>query len=407
MDLLFELYQLAVSSCQPQQCMPAFLERFDKHKPVYVLGAGKAAAEMAAQTYAYFGDNCEGAVVTRYGYETTLQTGKIEVFTSSHPLPDANSVAAGEHLLTLANRIPKNTPVLFLISGGGSALASVPAGDISVEEKLQVHQFLLRSGAAIEEMNTVRKHLSKIKGGRLAALCDGPKHSLVISDVVGDDPAYIASGMTVQDNTTSRQALDILNQYGWHPIRSVESHLLQQGASPKVEGQYDIIASGKTAIDAAASYANALGWQTRVLSYTESGEAQEVARAHAKIAREMKAKGERILLFSGGELTVTLGDSTGHGGPNQEYMLALAIALQGENGIYGFSADTDGVDGSKDVAGAFIHPETLVRAQAVNQDPIQCLNNHDSFAFFEALGQHVCVPPTGTNVNDFRVIAIA
>ncbi len=406
MDFLIDLYKSAVASCQPHYCMPAYLTQFDPNQPICVLGAGKAAAGMAAEVHRYFGDNCYGAVVTRYGYETHAPTGNIAVISAAHPLPDENSLVGGQRLLSIAQQVDDSTPVLFLVSGGGSALASVPAGDITPAEKLAVHRFLLRSGAAIEEMNTVRKQLSAIKGGRLAAHCQGPKHSLVISDVVGDDPTFIASGMTVQDTSCAQEAQYILEKYHWQPIPSVVAHLKQQHPSPKVGGHYDIIASAKTAIDSAASLAQSQGWHTEIISYTETGEASEVARKHAALALKAKQRGQKTLLFSGGELTVTLGDSQGDGGPNQEYLLALAIALDSAPGITALSADTDGVDGSKDVAGGMIKSTTLADAKRIGVDPVDCLSSHNSYWFFDALQQHLIVEPTRTNVNDFRVIAI-
>ena len=403
---LTQLYQQAVAVSQPAQCLPGYLRQFPADQPICILGAGKAAADMAAVAYAYFDEHCFGAVVTRYGYETLSPTGAIEVLSAAHPVPDHKSLQAGQRLLEVAGSVPEQVPVLCLISGGGSALASVPASGISLDEKIAIHQFLLRSGAAIEEMNTVRKHLSAIKGGRLAAACKGPVTSLVISDVVGDDPSFIASGLTVQDNSQAADALAILQKYHWQPIASIEQHLSQHPAVPRVQSDYQIIANANQAIDAAKNLAEQQGWQTHVLSYTETGEAADVAKLHADIAKAYAKQGQPTLLFSGGELTVTLGKATGEGGPNQEYLMSLALALNGETGICALAADTDGVDGSQDVAGGFIDEHTLAKAKQTGLNVDALAANHDSYRFFDALDQHIKVGPTGTNVNDFRVLMV-
>lgn len=430
---LFELYQTAVRVSQPQHCMASWLNALPntlpKEQPICVLGAGKAAAEMAAEAYAYFGDACYGAVVTRYGYETQRPTGKIDVLLAAHPVPDENSLIGGQKLLQMAADVPPDVPVLFLISGGGSALACVPAEGISLQEKTEVHRFLLSSGAAIEEMNTVRKHLSAIKGGKLAAATGKRTTSLVISDVVGDDPAFIASGMTIFDNTTPADALAILRAYHWphidNPASNVFNYLLNASViEPLVSdyhSDYQIVANAQQAIDAAVAQSQQDGWETLVLSYDETGEASKVAQQHAQRALAIQSEkkpadsaSKGIRLFSGGELTVTLNRGeerngqaqNGDGGPNQEYLLALALALNGADNIVALSADTDGVDGSKDVAGGFIDSGTLQRAQAQGLDAKAILAQHNSFAFFHALDNHIIVDPTCTNVNDFRVIEI-
>jgi len=421
---LFELYQTAVRLSQPQRCMASWLNTLPKDQPICVLGAGKAAAEMAAEAYAYFGDACYGAVVTRYGYESQRPTGKIDVLLAAHPVPDENSLIGGQKLLQMAADVPPDVPVLFLISGGGSALACVPAEGISLQEKTEVHRFLLSSGAAIEEMNTVRKHLSAIKGGKLAAATGKSTTSLVISDVVGDDPAFIASGMTIFDDTTPADALAILRAYHWPHIDNPASNVFNylQNASVielsnnNFHSDYQIVANAQQAIDAAVAQSQQDGWETLVLSYEETGEASKVAQQHAQRALAIRSEkkpadsaSKGIRLFSGGELTVTLsrGEAqNGDGGPNQEYLLALALALNGADNIVALSADTDGVDGSKDVAGGFIDSGTLQRAQAQGLDAKAILAQHNSFAFFHALDNHIIVEPTCTNVNDFRVIEI-
>lgn len=405
-EYLSSLYHSAVDACRPQNCLPQAFNRFSPGQRVCILGAGKAAADMAAQAYEYFKDNAYGAVVTRYGYHTSLPTGNIEVMLAAHPVPDENSQAAAQKLLDIARQVPEGEQVIFLISGGGSALACLPAEGLTLEEKLKLHRFLLRSGASIDEMNTVRKHVSAFKGGRLAAACKGDLTTLAISDVTGDDAQIIASGPTVPDTSTADQALQILKQYGW-PVNDAISRYLQTSEPlPKVDGIYEIVANAQLSIDSAEQMAKADGWNTHIVCLEETGEAQEVARKHAKLALQYKQKGESILLFSGGELTVTLGDSQGQGGPNQEYLMSLCKALDGAAGISALAADTDGVDGSKDVAGGYIDETSLTRARDENLNIDALLQDHDSYPFFAALNDHIDVGPTRTNVNDFRVIMI-
>lgn len=403
---LLSLYEEAVKVSKPKHCLPQYFSTFPKNEKVCILGAGKAAADMAVEAYNYFGDNAYGMVVTRYGYENTEPTGNIKVRLAAHPVPDANSVESAKELLLLASEVPPSENVIFLISGGGSSLACAPPDGISLDEKLLLHKFLLRSGASIEEMNTVRKHVSVIKGGRLAAASKGKNTSLVISDVVGDDPAFIASGMTVQDDSSPQDAAAILNRYGYVSSPGLTNYLEDAPALPNVQGTYKLVANAQHAIDAAVGMAKALGYDTQIISYTEKGEAQEVAKRHADIALDYKRRGKPVLLFSGGELTVTLGDSLGEGGPNQEYLMALANALDGQAGICALAADTDGVDGSKDVAGGFIDESTLKDAAKSGLDINKLLAEHDSFQFFDELDSHVKIGPTRTNVNDFRVISV-
>lgn len=405
-DFLTSLYLSGVDVSKPKACLGPYFTALSPYERVCILGAGKAAADMAQEAYRYFGNNAYGAVVTRYGYEATGSTGNIKVMSASHPVPDENSVIAANTLMDIASRVPKNEQVIFLISGGGSALACAPAKGVTLEEKLILHKFLLRSGASIEEMNTVRKHVSLIKGGRLAAASKGKNTSLVISDVVGDNPAFIASGLTVQDNSTPDEALAILEQYGWDEDSGIAEHLKHAPPLPKISGDYHIVANAHTAIDAAVKSAQTEGWNTHVISYAETGEAAEVAKRHAEIALDYKRKGKTCLLFSGGELTVTLGDTEGEGGPNQEYLMVLAEALQEQAGICALAADTDGVDGSKDVAGGYIDESTLSRASEKGLDLKKLIKQHNSFAFFDGLKDHIIIGPTRTNVNDFRVICV-
>ncbi|MBU3020946.1 glycerate kinase [Aestuariibacter sp. A3R04] len=403
---LTSLFEEAVRVSKPKYCLPTHFSSFSPADRVCILGAGKAAADMAVEAYKYFGDNAYGMVVTRYGYESKEPTGRIEVRLAAHPVPDENSVEGAKALLEMAARVSSSDKVIFLISGGGSALACAPPMGVTLDEKLALHKFLLRSGASIEEVNTVRKHVSLIKGGRLAAASKGNNTSLVISDVVGDDPAFIASGLTVEDHTTPDDAMSILDKYGFDTNATVVQYLRHAPPLPSVTGSYKLVANANHAIDAAVKKATEAGWVTEVISYTETGEAQAVAKRHAALALEYKKQGKRVLLVSGGELTVTLGNTKGDGGPNQEYLMALAHALSQAPGVSALAADTDGVDGSRDVAGGFIDDTTLKRASAVGLNVKAMLTAHNSFSFFNQLHDHVIIGPTRTNVNDFRVICI-
>ena len=408
-EFLLSLFKQAVHVCLPSVCLEAHLDNIDTSHGVCVIGAGKAAADMAATVYRTYGESCHGAVVTRYGYESKEPTGKIKVLLAAHPVPDENSLVAAETLLKIVADNPPNVPIVFLISGGGSALMSLPAEGIAFSEKLAIHRFLLRSGASIDEMNVVRKQLSGVKGGRLAAAAKSDYYTFVISDLVGDDPSLIASGPTVADHSTKAQALAILEKYHWTPIPSIKTLLLASSApqSPaKITDKYSIIANANLAIDSARVLADKSDWKTKVLNYHQQGEAADVARQHAKLALEALEQGEKVILLSGGELTVTLGNESGQGGPNQEYMLALAIALNGVKGICALSCDTDGVDGSKDIAGAFIDETTLARAKDKQLDPKEYLARHDSYHFFDGIDGLIVTGPTHTNVNDFRAIMI-
>lgn len=422
-QFLQNLYEIAVNESLPSVCMPKHLENIDVSNGLCVIGAGKAAVDMANTMHQFFGDKCYGTVVTRHGYTTSSTIGHIKVLTAGHPIPDEGSVNAGKEILALAKSVPEDVPVVFLISGGGSALLSLPVEGVSFEEKMQLNKFLLGSGASIDEINCVRKQLSQIKGGRLAEAVKGDFYTLIISDVVGDDPATIASGPTVKDYTTGEQAFNVLTKYGWSPIDSIERALLAQPiiqstpsfaselitselGVPEVMKNFTIMANARQSIDKAISTIDKLKWKIEVLNYDEVGDANKVAEQHAAIALNAVKTNEPTLLISGGELTVTLGKNAGKGGPNQHYMLSLAIALQGTKGISALACDTDGIDGNEDVAGAFIDETTLARAQENGLVAQTLLQNNDSFNFFEPIGDLIITGPTHTNVNDFRVIMI-
>ncbi|MBH0042460.1 glycerate kinase type-2 family protein [Pseudoalteromonas sp. SWXJZ10B] len=407
-SFLIDLFTTAVNACKPSACMSKYLENIDASKGLCVVGAGKAAAEMAAEVNRFYGDKCFGAVVTRYGYESSGDTGRIKVLSANHPTPDDNSLAAGKELLELVRNNPADIPILFIISGGGSSLMCLPVDDVPFSQKQKLNQFLLRSGASVDEINVVRKQLSLVKGGKLAQAAKSDYVTLIISDVVGDKPSDIASGPTISDASTKADALAILQKYNWPVIKEVQAHLLkpEQERAADTTGEYFIVANAQHAIDSAIGVAQHQGWETQVLGYDIQGEAKEVAKQHATIALEQKAQGKRVMLFSGGELTVTVADVYGDGGPNQEYLMALAEALNGEAGIYALACDTDGVDGSKDVAGAYINSTTITRAQNAGESLQAQLEGHNSHQFFKAIDDLIITGPTNTNVNDFRVIVI-
>lgn len=410
---LQNLFEIAVNESLPSVCMPKHLENIDASKGLCVIGAGKAAVDMANTMHQFFGDKCYGTVVTRHGYTTKSTIGRIKILTAGHPIPDEGSANAGKEILTLAKSVPENVPVVFLISGGGSALLSLPIEGVSFEEKMQLNKFLLGSGASIDEINCVRKQLSQIKGGRLAQAIKGDFYTLIISDVVGDDPATIASGPTVIDHTTPEQALTILTKYGWTRVPAIEQALLaghksaaNNVPSSDVIKNFTIMANARQSIDKAISTVDKSKWHVEVLNYDEVGDANKVAEQHAAIALRALKTNKPTLLFSGGELTVTLADASGQGGPNQQYMLALAIALKGEKGIVSLACDTDGIDGSEDVAGAYIDSSTLTRAEHIGLCAEDYLATNNCFNFFQPIDDLIITGPTHTNVNDFRVIMI-
>lgn len=420
------LFQAAVQRAQPQQVLPALLPPPPRGRTL-VLGAGKAAAAMAQAVEAAWPADAplSGLVVTRYGHVPPRPPGlpaRIEVMEASHPVPDAASQLGAERLLALAQGPGPDDLVLCLISGGGSALLAAPAAGLSLADKQAVHRALLASGAAIGEMNTVRKHLSAIKGGRLAARCAPARVcTLLISDVPGDDPAVIASGPTVADASTCADALAILDRYGIAlppPVR----HALVQGEleTPKpgaacFDGhQLRLAATPRMSLEAAAALARQAGVAAHVLGDDIEGEAHTVGQVHAALARSVRRHGSPFagpcVLLSGGETTVTVRPDgprpLGQGGRAGEFLLGCALALAGEPGVHGLAADTDGIDGLADNAGAFIDPDTLARAQARGWSVADALARHDSRGFFEATGDLLVTGPTHTNVNDFRALLI-
>lgn len=412
LPFLRRLFDRAVEVADPMQSLAAYLPPRPEGRLV-VIGAGKASARMAEAVEAVYGP-CEGLVITRYGYARPC--AGIEIVEAAHPVPDAAGLAATARMLELVEGLGEDDMVLALISGGASALLVQPAGTITLAEKQAVNQALLASGAPIGQMNVVRKHLSRVKGGQLAAAAYPARMlALMISDVPGDDPAMIGSGPTVGDASTPADVRAILDRYGIGVPASVSAVLdAPTGVIPPGDprlGQVEnvIYAAPSQSLEAAAEIAREAGLTVRILGDALEGEAREVAADQAALAREIRsalAPGDApVLLLSGGELTVTRrGD--GVGGPNAEFALALALALDGAPGIHAIACDTDGVDGAAEVAGAVIGPDTLTKARARGTDPDVALARNDAHTFFETIGDQVVTGPTLTNVNDFRAILV-
>ncbi len=409
-NLLLQLYNTAVDSVHPTRCVPPFLPSPPVGRTI-VIGAGKGAAAMAHAVEQHWNAVCEGVVVTRYGHSVACQS--ISVIEAGHPVPDDVGQTAAREIIELVTGLHEDDLVLCLISGGGSALLSLPAAGITLADKQHINQQLLKSGANISEMNTVRKHLSAIKGGQLALRCAPARvATLIISDVPGDDPATVASGPTVPDHTTQQDALAILDRYNIETGDHIVSHLSDprnetpKPGDPRFERVSNtVIATAHQALQAAASFCDQHGIQPLVLGDDIEGEAREVAIEHAaRVTRVLQDSGIRPrMILSGGETTVTVRGG-GRGGRNVEYLLGLAIALGDEHNIYALACDTDGIDGTEDNAGAIITPDTLDRARAMRIDPAASLQNNDAYGFFAALDDLVVTGPTLTNVNDFRAI---
>ncbi len=408
-NLLRSLFDEAVRVADPMICVPAHLPPKPDGK-LLVIGAGKASARMGEALESVWGP-CEGLIITRYGYERPLQG--IQLKSASHPVPDEAGLLATRALRALLEDADKDTFILALISGGGSSLMIDPAGDMTLADKMAVNAALLASGAPIDEMNVVRKHLSRIKGGQLAAAaCPATLHALMISDVPGDDPAYIASGPTVGDSSTPADALAIIVRYGIDLPASAKAVLSgKTGVIPPGDDRLStttntIIAAPSQSLEAAKAIAETEGIDVTILGDALEGEARDLAREQAALALKLQNEiSKPHLLLSGGECTVTrTGD--GVGGPNAEYALSLAIALDGAAGIHALACDTDGVDGAAEVAGAIVTPDTLAKASAKGIDPQTSLTNNDAHSFFASIDDQVITGPTLTNVNDFRAILI-
>jgi glycerate 2-kinase len=421
-DLLRRIFDAAVAAAHPASCLPPFLPEPPARGRLIVLAAGKAAGSMAEVAEAHYlgkldlaADRFTGIAVTRHGY--TRPTQAIEMVAAGHPVPDEAGLKATERVLALAKGAGADDLVLVLFSGGASANWIAPAPGLSLTEKQTLTRALLKSGATIAEFNTVRKHLSRIKGGRLTALAAPARVvTLAISDVPGDDPSVIGSGPTVSDPSTLADSLNILvrRKIELSPaiveaLNNPANETPKPGHPAFAHSVYRVIARPADAIAAAAKVARTAGFEPTTLGADLEGEARDVGAAHAELARRAAMLGKRALLLSGGELTVTM-QGSGRGGPNQEYALALAMALDGRQGVSAVSGDTDGTDGgggnADDPAGAFVDETTISRARRIGLDPARFLAENDSTGFFERLGDLLSSGPTCTNVNDLRAVLV-
>ncbi len=404
--LLQILFDKSWRAASPQKCLPPFLPQPPVGRTI-VIGAGKGSAEMALSLEENWPGELEGIVLTRYGHGAP--TTRIKIIEAAHPVPDEAGLNGTRQIIKLVSDLQADDLVICLISGGGSALLTAPAGDITLSEKQEVNRQLLASGAPIDEMNCLRKHLSAVKGGRLAVAAFPARIvSLTISDVPGDDPSVIASGPTVADISTTQHAKEIIEKFNLKLSASIEHFLNGPDAETPKPGdprlaktENHIIAAPAQSLARAAEYAQQEGLAVSNLGDAIEGEAREVAEQHAALALST----DPGIIISGGETTVTI-RGKGRGGRNGEYALALAIALESAPGIYAIACDTDGIDGVEDNAGAIITPTTLLRATGLGMDPQQYLDNNDAYSFFEKLGDLVFTGPTRTNVNDFRAILI-
>ena len=429
-EFLEYLFQVAVTRALPLQNTATYLPQPPKGRTI-VIGAGKAGGSMAQAVEALWpiAAPLEGLVVTRYHHIPPRPQGlpqRIEIVEAAHPVPDAAGLAAAQRILAMVQGLTEDDLVLCLISGGGSALLTLPADGLTLEDKQRINKELLNSGANISEMNCVRKHLSRIKGGRLAAACAPARVvTLTISDVPGDEPSIIASGPTVADATSCADALAILQRYGIEVpagvLADLQSGVLETpkpGDSAFAGHEVHMMATPQQSLEAAAQAARAAGLSAYILSDEMEGESREVGKVHAALARAVALKGQPFskpcVILSGGETTVTIKkqlegtprEQRGRGGRAGEFCMGLALALKGQSGVYALAADTDGIDGMEDNAGAFVEPATLQRALAKGMKLDNYLDRNDAYGFFEALGGLVVNGPTHTNVNDFRALLI-
>jgi glycerate 2-kinase len=418
-DLLLGSFQAALAAADPLKIVPQHLPQPPRGRTL-VVGAGKAAAAMALAVEQHWPADAplEGLVITRYQHG--VLTNRVNVVEAGHPVPDASGAAAAQDILRRASSLGPDDLLLALVSGGGSSLLSVPVERVPMAELKHVTKQLLACGAPIQDINTVRKHLSAIQGGRLAAACRAPVLALTISDVTGDDPTHIASGPCAPDPTTYQDAVHVLARFGIDAPPAITAHLARgaQGEVPetpkpgspifkRVENR--VIATAHDALDAAARYFSARDIRPAVLGDSVTGEAREVAKVYGALAREIRRHGEPwqppVALLSGGECTVTV-RGKGRGGRCAEFLLSLAVDLDSADGIHALACDTDGIDGSEDNAGAILAPDSLARAERKQISAVKMLQDNDGYGFFSALNDLIVTGPTRTNVNDYRVILV-
>lgn len=411
--LMRTLFDTAVAAVSAEAVMPTQIPRAAGRTAI--IAVGKAAAAMMDVALARCDGDIEGLVVTRYGHVLgRAQDPRVEIIEAGHPVPDENSLCAARRALDMAHALGPRDRLLFLLSGGGSALLAAPADGVTLHEKQNITRALLRSGATISEINCVRKHLSRIKGGRLAQAAGlAPVTTLIISDIPGDDAAFVASGPTVAESSGLADARAILADYAIvaapaiaTALQSAENEVPSSDSLGLAGSDNVIIGRAIDALAAAGDQARAQGWIVTNLGDRLQAEARHLGASHAGLARRLAAEGKARAIISGGETTVTVTNSNGRGGRNLEYLLGLAIALDGAPGIAALACDTDGIDGTEDAAGAMIFPDTLKRAREAGCNPHDYLERNDAYAFFLAIGDLVMTGPTQTNVNDFRVILI-
>lgn len=413
--ILHDLLDHALAAVSPAAVMPAKLPDPPVGRLV-LIAVGKAAAEMMRIAQARARAPLPGLVVTRHGHlgKGPIAWPQVEVIEAGHPYPDGESLRAAERALAIAGALEAGDELLVLLSGGGSALLALPAPGVDLADKQEVTRNLLRSGATIAEINCVRKHLSRIKGGRLAVAAGAARVTTwIISDIPGDDPSFVSSGPTVADQTTLDMAREVVRKYGVKVPASVAAALADPAnETPEPDSlglagnETRIIARARTALSAARDHAAALGYAVTDLGDQLQAEARHLGASHAALARRLAGDGQRRVIISGGEATVTVSNREGKGGRNLEYLLGLVIALGGAPGISALACDTDGIDGTEDAAGAIATPDTLARAAKLGLDPADHLARNDAYSFFAGLGDLVMTGPTLTNVNDFRAILI-
>lgn len=412
---LIALFREAVRAVSPAMAMPRTIPR-SPHGRTVVIAVGKAAADMMRVAQERAERPLTGLVVTRHGHlpDPAPSWPDVEIIEAGHPYPDENSLIAADRALAIAHGLDAGDNLLVLLSGGGSALLAAPVAGLELADKQRMTRALLQSGATIEEINCVRKHLSRVKGGRLAVAAGAAQVTTwIISDIPGDDPSFVSSGPTVADLTNLSDARDIVAKYGIETAPPIDAALNDPAnETPAADalgiagGETRIIAKARDALAAAQAMASDSGYRVTSLGDQLQAEARHLGASHAALARRMAKDNRGHVIISGGETTVTVTNRTGRGGRNLEYLLGLAIALNGEPGIHAISCDTDGIDGTDDAAGATIGPDTLARARAAGLDPAEHLASNNAYRFFEHLGDLVMTGPTLTNVNDFRAILI-
>lgn len=413
-ELLKAMFNAAVAAADPQKAIAAHLPEPPRSGKTVVIGAGKGAAQMAAALETVWSGPLTGLVITRYGYGCATQS--IEVVEAAHPVPDAAGLVAAKRLFETIQDLDEDDLVIALVCGGASALLPCPPAGLTLEDEIALNEALLASGAPISAMNTVRKHFSGIKGGRLAAATKARVASLIVSDIPGDNPAFVGSGPTVPDDTTRMDAQSIVEQYGIPLSAAMHAHLASAAADAPAPGDpafarntVSVIASARLSLEAAAAIAERQGIPAHILSDSIEGEARDVASVHAAIAREVAERNRPFarpcVLISGGETTVTIRAKGGRGGRNGEFALAAALGIQGLKASL-LAADTDGIDGSENNAGAFVDGTTVQRMREAGLDARELLSRNDSYTGFDAVGDLFVTGPSGTNVNDFRAIIL-